>query len=101
VVQAADFWDLHDLASCGKLDRPVVGCVLVEREVGARLMVIGEVTGQDSAQVSVAQDENVVETLAADRTDQAFGERVGQSNRLHTLQTVLSEAFGSPIRSIP
>jgi hypothetical protein len=37
VVQAADFWNLHDPASCGQLDRPGIGCVLVEREVGARL----------------------------------------------------------------
>jgi hypothetical protein len=36
VVQAADFCDLHDLAGCGKLDRPEVRCVLVECEVGAR-----------------------------------------------------------------
>jgi hypothetical protein len=39
-------------------------------------MVIGKVAGQDSAQVSFAQDENVVETLAPDRTDQALGERI-------------------------
>ena len=76
VVQAADFWNLHDLARRGALDGPEVGCVLVEREMGARLMVISEVTGQDSTQVSFAEDKNVVETLAADRTDQALGERI-------------------------
>src|SRR5262245_47063891 len=76
VVQAADFWNLHDPASGGELDGPGIGCVLVEREVGARLMVIDEVTSQDLTQVSFAQDEDVVETLAADRTDQALGERI-------------------------
>jgi hypothetical protein len=39
VVQAADFWNLHDLARRGELDRPEIGCVLVEREMGARVMV--------------------------------------------------------------
>jgi hypothetical protein len=39
VVQAADFWNLHDRARRGELDRPEVGCVLVEREMGARVMV--------------------------------------------------------------
>jgi hypothetical protein len=63
VVQAADFWNLHDLARRGELDRPGVGCVLVEREMGARLMVIGEVAGKDSTQVSFAEDKDVVETL--------------------------------------
>ena len=76
VVQAADFGNLHDLAGGGELDRPEVGCVLVEREMGARLVVIIEVTGQDSTQVSFAEDKDVIETLAADRTDQALGERI-------------------------
>jgi hypothetical protein len=35
VVQAADFGNLHDLARRRELDRPGVGCVLVEREMGA------------------------------------------------------------------
>jgi hypothetical protein len=35
VVQAADFWNLHDLARRGELDKPEVGWVLVEREMGA------------------------------------------------------------------
>ena len=76
VAQVADFWNLHDLVSCGKLDRPEVGCVLGEREVGAGLMVVGEVTGQDSTQVVFAQDYNVVEAFAAEGTDQALGERI-------------------------
>jgi hypothetical protein len=39
-------------------------------------MVIGDVPGQDVAQVSFAQDEHVVETLAPDGTDRALGERI-------------------------
>ena len=76
VVQAADFWELHDLARRGELDWPEAGCVLVEREVRARLMVISDVASQDSAPVSFAQDENVVEAIAPDRTDQAPRERI-------------------------
>ena len=76
MVQAADFGNLHDRARLGVRDRPKVGSVLVEREMSARLMVIGEVTAQDSTQVSFVEDKNVVETLAADRTDQALGERI-------------------------
>ena len=58
MVQAADFWKLHDLARRGELDGPELGCILVEREVCARLMVIGAVAGQDAAQVSLAEDEH-------------------------------------------
>jgi hypothetical protein len=64
-------------------------------------MVIGDVPGQDAAQVSFAQDENVVEALAPDGTDQALGEGIRQSNRLHTFQTIQFEAFGSLIRFTP
>jgi len=74
MVQTADFWNLNDRARLGARDRPKVGSVLDEREMGARLMVVGEVSGQDSTQVSVVDDQNVVEALAADRTDQALGE---------------------------
>jgi hypothetical protein len=53
VVQAADFWERHDLARRGERDRPEVGGVLVEREVGARLMVISEVCVQRRQTCSV------------------------------------------------
>jgi hypothetical protein len=44
VVQAADFGKLNDFACHGELDWPDVGGVLVQREVGTRLMVIGKVS---------------------------------------------------------
>jgi hypothetical protein len=66
VVQAADFWKLHDLAHRGELNGPERGRILVEREVCARLMVIGEIAGQDAAQVSLAEDEHVIQTFASD-----------------------------------
>ena len=53
VMQAADFGNLHDLPRRGELDRPEVGCVLVEREVGTRLMVVGEVCVQRRQTCSV------------------------------------------------
>jgi len=46
VVQAADFGNLHDLPGHGELNRPGVGCVLVQREVGTRLVVVGKVSGR-------------------------------------------------------
>jgi hypothetical protein len=88
VVQAADFWNLHDLARRGALDRPEVGCVLVEREMGARLVIILEVTGQDSTQVSFAEDKDVIEALAADRADQALGERILPGCRLQPVPLI-------------
>jgi hypothetical protein len=76
MVQAADFWKLHDLADRGELDGRDVGCVLVEREVRASPLIVADVTGQDAAQVSLAENENVIQALAPDRADAPLRERI-------------------------
>ena len=76
MVQAADFGKPHDLARRGRLDRPDVGGVLVEREVGTRLMVVSEISGQDATEVVLAEDEHVIQALAPDRADEPLHERV-------------------------
>jgi hypothetical protein len=90
VVQAADLGELHDLPRGWELDRSEVGCVLGEREMGARLMVVREVSDQDAAEVALAEHEYVVQALAPDRADEALCERVlpravrGRENLLDT-----------------
>ena len=74
MVQAADFGELHDFACREDLDRPEIGRVLVQREVGPRLMVIDEIAGQDAAEVSLAEDEHMIQALTPDRADEAFHE---------------------------
>ncbi len=66
MMQAPDFGNLHDRALLGPLDGPLVGRILVEREVSASAMIVHEVAGQDAAQVSLAENEDVVQTLATD-----------------------------------
>jgi len=75
-MQATDFGKFHDPARLGKLDGPDVRRVLVEREMCASPVVVGEVTGQDAAQVAFAENQNVIQTLAADRADEPLGERI-------------------------
>lgn len=67
MVQAADFGELHDPFGREDLDRPEIGRVLVEREVGTRPMVIAEVAGQDAAEVSLAENEYVVTHAGSSR----------------------------------
>jgi hypothetical protein len=75
MVQPADFGKLHDVPGRGELDRPEVGCVLVEREVCARLMVVSEMAGRD-AEVSLAENEYVIQALAPDRADEPLREGI-------------------------
>jgi len=59
-----------------KLDRPEVGGVFVEREARGRPVVVAGVAGQDAAEVSLDEDEDVIQTVAPGRADELLGARV-------------------------
>ena len=75
-MQATDFGNLHDPARLGELDGPDVRRILVEREMRASPVIVGEVSGQDPAQVPFAKDDDMIETLAPDRADEPLREGV-------------------------
>src|SRR5438445_11386321 len=76
VMQATDFWNRVDRAESRCLDWPFVGRILGEREMRASLVIVAEVTGQDAAQVSFPEDENMIQALAPDRADEALCEGI-------------------------
>ena len=76
MMQATDFGNLHDPARVGELDGPGVRRILVEREMRASPVIVGEVAGQNAAQVAFAENQNVIQTLASDRADEPLGERI-------------------------
>ena len=76
VMQTTDFGDRDDRAALRRLDWATVGGVLVEREVCASPVVVREVADQDAAQVPFTEDENVIQTLPPDRTDEALREGI-------------------------
>jgi hypothetical protein len=58
--------------SAEALDRARVRCVLPERNVRPRLIVIGSVFRKDSSKVLDVEHEQMIRALAPDRADQAF-----------------------------
>jgi len=74
MMQATDFADGDDFAHLRRLDGPAVPCILGESEMGPGVMVVPEMRSEDVSQVALAQDDDVVETVASDRADQALGE---------------------------
>jgi hypothetical protein len=54
------------------LDGPGLGRVLVEREMGPGLVVVVEVGGESPPQRGLAEGDDVIQTLAANCTDDAF-----------------------------
>lgn len=76
MMQATDFGNLDDHAERRPLDWPRVGCIFGEREVSSRPVIVREVTGQDAAEVPVAKDEDMIQTLAPDGADEPLREGV-------------------------
>src|SRR6516164_11425521 len=76
MMQAPDFGNLHAPAHLRPLDRPPGWRVLVEREMRSCAVIVREVRGQDATQVAFAQNDDMIEALPPDRTDEPFHERI-------------------------
>jgi hypothetical protein len=72
MVQPAHFREGDDLAVARRLDPSWLGCVLGQAQVRAPSMIIGEITLQQATQVTLAQNDHMVETLPAERTNETF-----------------------------
>jgi hypothetical protein len=76
VVQAADLGEGNNIACGGKLRVTRPWAVLVEREMRSGAMMILKITRQYAAQVTLVEDDNVIQTFTADRTDETLDVRV-------------------------
>jgi hypothetical protein len=72
MVQTADLWEGDNGACGGWLYGPGLGAILVQREMRAASVVIVKVCRQHTAQVTLIEDDDVIETFAADRADDAL-----------------------------
>ena len=70
VVQAADFTPHHDAA--GRLDGAFGRRILAEREVRPRPLVVRQLGPKNPTKMALIEDDDVVQTLAADRANDAF-----------------------------
>ena len=74
MMQASDWAHCHNLASLRRFDRPSARGILGEGEVGSSVVVVREVASQKAAQMALAQDDHMVETLSPYRADESFHE---------------------------
>ena len=72
MVQAADLWEGDNVSGRGRLYRTRLGAILAEREMCSALVVILKVCRQHTAQVTLIEDDDVIETFAADRANDAL-----------------------------
>src|SRR6266478_3212281 len=76
VVESADLRQRNDLAMRGWLDGPRLRGVFGESQVRTRAVVVAEVIAKTTTQVSLVEDDDVVEEFASDGADHALGEWV-------------------------
>jgi hypothetical protein len=77
VMKAADLRHADDATVARRSDRARDRRVLVEREMGPRMLMVFDVRVQDTAQPALIPNDDVVEALTANGSDQPFGIRVG------------------------
>ena len=66
--------DLREGNNCGgKLHATRPWAVLVEREMRSGVMMILKIARQYAAQVTLVEDDNVIQAFTADRTDETLG----------------------------
>ncbi len=67
---------------------------LAEGAVRQVILVVALDHPQHGCGVSLIEDQNSVEDLAADRPDEALGDRVGQRRRLHLIEPMRPIGIG-------
>jgi hypothetical protein len=72
MVQTADLWEGDNGACRRRLYRPRLWTILIQREMRPASVVITKVRRQHTAQVTLIEDDDVIETFAADRADDAL-----------------------------
>jgi hypothetical protein len=72
VMQPTHVWDFPDPSNLRPLDRPRYRTIHVQRPVRAPVMIVSEVPGQEPPQISLVQDDHVVQACAADTPDEPF-----------------------------
>ncbi len=75
VMEPADLRKRRDLATADRLHRPSEGRILVQRQVTSGAMIIVQVGYQDPVKMAFVQDDDMIETFAPDRTDNALDVR--------------------------
>jgi hypothetical protein len=85
-MEPANLRDRHYAPEGWGLHRAGSGSILLERLMRARGVVVGHVGAQKSAEMGLAPDDGMIQTLAANGADDPFHERVLQSRQLQLIR---------------
>ena len=72
MVKSTNFREGYDPSRVRSAHRARFGSILAQRQVRSAPMIIGEIAREQPVQVSLAEHDDMVQTFAADRTNQPF-----------------------------
>ncbi len=75
MMESANLWERDDLTAISVVDRSPVRRILLERQVRASAIVVARVVQKNSTEMSLVENDDVVQALAAQRPDESL--RVG------------------------
>ena len=86
-MEPADFRKLHDSPPRRWFDGTWLGRVLVEREMRSGSVVVVQVASQDPPQVTLAENDDVIQAFPTDRADDPLDVRIlpGRARRCENL----------------
>ena len=76
MVKSTDFRERHHAPFRRRVDASWRGRVLLEGQMGSRPVIIGDIARKQAAQMSLAQNDDVIQTLAAEGSDQSLRVRI-------------------------
>src|ERR1700738_2395375 len=94
IMQTADLGEGNNIACGGKLPATRPWAVLIEREMRSGVMMILKIARQYAAQVMLVEDDNVIQTFTANRTDETLD--VGILPRRGWGDGLITDAHGAP-----
>jgi hypothetical protein len=72
----ADFGDGDNPSARHGLDWSAIGCVLFQPEMRSTFMIIRNISCQHASQMRLAEDDDVIQTLATHGSDQSLRKRI-------------------------
>ena len=85
--------ELDDVARFDCVKRATVRGIHVQRSVRTPVMIVIDVTGKQTPEVTLIENSDVIEKLSAKAADQSFDIRVGSSCQLHRIGTLRYESL--------
>jgi hypothetical protein len=85
MMQSANLRNLHDPTHGWRLNRSTDWCVLAQRQMRPGLFIVCEIGFQDSTQTGLIQNDDVIQALSSNRSDQSLEIGVGMSIQLRRM----------------